>query len=85
MKIIFDTNKIKVEYNPYIGKIRALYNSYRHYIIWYCIKHKKHIPTYKQMGHIIFNLPDTKKKLFYTKREIAEIKYELNELNKITR
>ena len=64
MKIIFDTNKIKVEYNPYIGKVRALYNSYRHYIIWYCIKHKKHIPTYKQMGHIIFNLPDTKKKTF---------------------
>ena len=30
MKIIFDTNKIKVEYNPYIGKVRALYNSYRH-------------------------------------------------------
>ena len=65
MKIIFDTNKIKVEYNPYVGKVRAMYNSYRHYIIWYCIKHKKHIPTYKQMGHIIFNLPDTKKKLFY--------------------
>ena len=80
MKIIFDTNKIKVEYNPYIGKIRALYNSYRHYIIWYCIKHKKHIPTYKQMGHIIFNLPDTEKKLFYIKWEIAEIKYYLNNI-----
>ena len=69
MKIIFDTNKIKVEYNPYIGKVRALYNSYRHYIIWYCIKHKKHIPTYKQMGHIIFNLPDTKKKNFFIPNE----------------
>ncbi len=27
MKIIFDTNKIKVEYNPYVGKVRAMYNS----------------------------------------------------------
>ena len=80
MKIIFDTNKIKVEYNPYVGKVRAMYNSYRHYIIGYCIKHKKHIPTYRKMGHIIFNLPDTEKKLFYIKWEIAEIKYYLNNI-----
>ena len=85
MKIIFDTNKIKVEYNPYVGKVRALYNSYIHYIIWYCIKHKKHIPTYRKIGHIIHNLPDVKKELFYTQWEIAKIKYELNELNKIIR
>ena len=63
----------------------VLKNSFLHYIIWYGIKHKKHIPTYRKMGHIIYNLPDTTKKIFYTKWEIAKIKYELNELNKIKR